>query len=121
MMSDCSPPVNTLTAFSVAGLYQLIWYSSATISDDDPAGTMQATEIDNDHINLAVIGQSGKIKINYAYTNVLVAETNSNQSGQITYSLTYKKQLLGSARVDGVSRYVILTPTSKLRLEGLEL
>ena len=82
---------------------------------------MQASEIDNDHINLVVKGQSGKIKINYAYTNVLVAKTNASQSDQTIYSLTYKKQLIGTVRLDGVSRYVILTPILKLRMEGLEL
>ena len=121
LTSGCSSTVDLPTAFNVAGVYQLIWYSSATVSDDNPSGTMQATQIDNDHINLVVKGQSGKVKINYTYTNVLVSETNSGKSGQVNYSMTYKKQLIGSARVDGVSRYVILTPTSKLRLEGLDL
>ena len=121
LTSGCNSTVDLPTAFNVAGVYQLIWYSSATVSDDNPSGTMQATQIDNDHINLVVKGQSGKVKINYTYTNVLVSETNSGKSGQVNYSMTYKKQLIGSARVDGVSRYVILTPTSKLRLEGLDL
>ena len=82
---------------------------------------MQATQIDNDHITLIVKGQLGKVKLNYSYPNVLVAEATSSKPGQAIYSLTYKKQLIRSVRVDGVSRYVILMPTSKLRMEGLEL
>ena len=120
LLSGCSPPLDAPTAFNVAGLYQLIWYSSKTISDDNPAGTLQATEVNEDHINLIVKGQSGKVKISYSYTNVLVAITNSN-SGQVDYNLSYNKRLIGSAHVDGVSRSIVFTPSSTLRIEGLEL
>lgn len=120
LLSGCNPRVDARTASNVAGLYQLIWYSSKTVSDDNPAGTLQATEVNGDHINLMVKGQSGKVKISYTYTNVLVTTVTSN-SGQVDYNLSYNKRLIGSAHVDGVSRYVIFTPSSTLRIEGLEL
>lgn len=92
-----------------------------SISDYNPGGTVEAFEVDEDHINLWVKGQSGKAKINYNYSNVLVTSTGIGNSGEATYTLTYKKQIIGSAHVDGVSRSIVLTPSSSLRMEGLEL
>ncbi|AKD53693.1 hypothetical protein [Spirosoma radiotolerans] len=121
LINGCRPSISTRVALDVAGTYQLILFSSSTTTDDNPSGTVQATEFDGNHINLVVKGQSGKVNINYAYSNVVVTETTASHSGQIDYTLTFKKQLIGSAHFDGVSRSIVVTPSSKLRLEGLEL
>lgn len=120
-MDSCRPSINKLTAFNVIGTYQLIWYSTATMSDVHPLGTIMALAVDENLINLVVKGQSGKININYAYSHVLVTNTGNGNSGQSTYNLTYKKHSIGSARVDGVSRTIRLNPTAALRIEGVEL
>lgn len=120
-LSNCKPDLGGPTAFNVAGVYQLIWYIRATTSDDNPSGTIQVTQVDEDHINLVIEGQSGKTKIKYTYNDVIVSDNGDDSNGQITYNLTYKKKVIGTARIDGVSRYLVLTPSNNLRLEGLEL
>ena len=120
-VGSCVSSVDASISFNIAGVYEMIWYSNATVSDDNPGGTLQAVEVDNDHINLLVKGQSGKIKVNYTYNNVLVINTSTGNADQITYNLSYKNRIIGSARVDGVSRYIILNPSSALRIEGLDL
>ena len=117
---NCHSEFDGPTAFSVSGVYQLIWYTRASLSDDNPSGTIQVIQIDEEHINLIIQGRSGKTKMNYTYNNVDVTITNDS-GGQVTYNLTYKKHIIGTARVDGVSRYLILTPSANLRLEGLEI
>lgn len=120
-LSNCKPDLGGPNAFNVAGVYQLTWYTRANASDDNPNGTIQVIQIDEDHINLIIEGQSGKTKIKYTYNDVSVTDNGDDSNGQITYNLTYKKKIIGTAHIDGVSRYIVLTPNANLRLEGLEL
>ena len=113
--------VDSPTAFNVAGLYQLTGYHTSTLSDDNPTGTLNATQIDNQHLNLVVKGTSGKIKINYSYLNVVVISTGQVNLGQDTFTLLYKGHPIGVAGNDAISRYLTLTPSSTVRLDFLDI
>ncbi|GAB3037985.1 hypothetical protein [Spirosoma pulveris] len=120
VLSACHPSVDPCTACSVAGSYQLITYSSATSSDDNPTGTTIATQVDPQHVTIVVKGNSGKLKLNYTYSNVLVKVSDPTAIPQTSYTLLYKGHPIGEAGSDGISRYLDLTPSSLIRISALE-
>ncbi|MVM37411.1 hypothetical protein GO730_06865 [Spirosoma sp. HMF3257] len=120
LLSSCHPSIEVSTAYNVAGIYQLTGYTTSTTGDDNPDGTMNATLIDEQHINLIVKGTSGKVKINYSYANVLVVRANQTTVGQDTYNLLYKGRQIGIAGNDAISRYVELYPSATITIKGVE-
>ncbi|QDK79583.1 hypothetical protein EXU85_13610 [Spirosoma sp. KCTC 42546] len=120
LFTACQPSVEASTAYNVAGVYQLVGYTTPTIGDDNPTGTVSATQIDGQHVNLVVKGTSGKVKITYLYNNVYVVSASQAIAGQDTYSLLYKGHQIGVAGNDAISRYVELYPSTTITLKGIE-
>ena len=120
LLSACHPTVDASTAYNVAGSYQLISYTTPTIVDDDPTGTVSAALLDEQHVNLVVKGTSGKVKISYSYANVFVASADPANPGQDSYTLLYKGRKIGVAGNDAISRYIELYPSTSISLKGVE-
>ena len=121
ILNACHPAVDASTAYNVAGIYQLVGYTTPTISDDNPNGTVSAALIDEQHISLVVKGTSGKTKISYSYANVLVSTTGQTSPGRDSYRLLYKGRQIGVASNDAISRYINVSPSSGIQLTSIEL
>ena len=118
--SHCEQPGMEPLAFNIAGSYQLLEYNTATASDTNPSGAISITQTDKQHVNVAVKGVSGKMKITYSYQGVVVTSGGQNNTGQYTYQLAYKGHQIGEAGNDGVVRYVNLSPSAKVILKAEE-
>ena len=120
LISACHPAVDASTAYNVAGSYQLISYSTPTIADSNPTGTVSATQVDEQHVNLVVKGSSGKVKISYSYANVFVASTDPTNPYPDSYTLLYKGRTIGVAGHDAISSYIEINPSASIRLKGVD-
>lgn len=58
---------------------------------------------------------SGKTRISYSYTNVVV-----DGPGPDSYVLLYKGHTIGEAGNDGLNRYLTLTPNSSVVIKSIE-
>lgn len=81
----------------------------------NPTGTATVTTTDDTHVSILVKGISGKTRITYSYTNVVV-----DGPGPDAYSLLYKGRSIGEAGNDGLNRYLTLTPASNVILRSVE-
>ncbi|WP_080057508.1 hypothetical protein [Spirosoma aerolatum] len=120
LVIGCGHYVRPSIAQATAGSYQLDQYSTANLSDNNPTGTIQVTEISPDLINITVMGTSGKTKFTYTYSNVDVVLTGQNAFDQDMFSLIYKGKYLGQAGSDGISRFIEIYPTPRITLRAIE-
>jgi hypothetical protein len=58
---------------------------------------------------------SGKTRVTYSYTNVIV-----DGPGPDAYLLLYKGHTIGEAGNDGLNRYLTLTPATNVILKSIE-
>lgn len=117
----CDSSVDASKAFNVVGVYQLVLYKTSTALDESPSGTIRATQVDHQHVNLVIKGVSGKVKLNYAYQNVFIMDSDTLHSEAATYVLVYKGRPIGLAGMDGISRYLLVNPAPGVSIQGDEL
>jgi len=103
------------TASAINGQYQFAEYATATSLDTNPTGTATVTATDDTHVTILVKGTSGKTRITYSYTNVIV-----DGPGPDAYLLLYKGHTIGEAGNDGLNRYLTLTPATNVILKSIE-
>ena len=115
-LAGCSEPaIGPGTASAINGLYQFVEYATATSLDTNPTGTATVTATDDTHVAILVKGVSGKTRVTYSYTNVIV-----DGPGPDAYSLIYKGHTIGEAGNDGLNRYLTLTPNSSIIIKSIE-
>ncbi|WP_288424973.1 hypothetical protein [uncultured Spirosoma sp.] len=116
LLAGCSASaIGPGTASSINGSYQFAEYSTATSLDMNPTGTATVTATDDTHVDILVKGMSGKTRVTYSYTNVVV-----DGPGPDSYTLLYKGHTIGEAGNDGLNRYLTLTPSSSIIIKSIE-
>lgn len=116
LLAGCSASaIGPGTASAINGLYQFAEYATATSLDTNPAGTATVTATDDTHVTILVKGMSGKTRVTYSYTNVIV-----DGPGPDAYPLIYKGHTIGEAGNDGLNRYLTLTPNSSIVIKSVE-
>ncbi|GAB3959393.1 hypothetical protein GCM10028805_55420 [Spirosoma harenae] len=120
-LSGCGhTSVRPHVASATVGAYQLTQYTTESLADNQPKGTIRVDELTSEVINITITGAVGKTPFNYFFENVDVVFSGQNAFDQDMYVLLYNDEYIGQAGSDGLGRFIEVYPTSQITLRAAE-